>query len=237
MDWASVIQAAPPFRGAEYLEIETLSQLWSELDDCARGQIARTSGGLSPWLQARSPLWHRVGRVCFHLAENKRDPDYPFAFLATYAPQLLDGRRVLYQPLGKALQQYAGAKNKQTLVNLLAPVERASRRCAWVKQLVDSGEVFHPLRWAPGKAHRFLKDAPALEESGLLVRMPDWWSKTPPRVRVGVSIGQRPQSQFGADAILDFQVRWRWRGRLCRPRNGNESSLRAMAWCCSRVVG
>ena len=205
-DWPAVVQAAPPFRGGEYLRIETLQQLWSELDDYARGEIARSPGGLSQWLHARSPLWHRVGRVCFHLAENKRDPDCPFAFLATYAPKLLDGRRVQYQPLGKALEEYAGAKNKQTLVNLLAPVERASRRCAWVKELVDSGEVFHPLRWAPGEAYRFLKDAPALEESGLLVRMPDWWSKTPPRVRVGVSIGQKRQSQFGVDAMLDFQV-------------------------------
>ena len=206
-DWPAVVQAAPPMRGGEYLRVETLQQLWSELDDYARGEIARCPGGLSQWLHARSPLWHRVGRVCFHLAENKRDPECPFAFLATYAPKLLDGRRVQYQPLGKALEEYAGAKNKRTLVNLLAPVERASRRCAWVKELVDSGEVFHPLRWTPGEAYRFLQDAPALEESGVLVRMPDWWSKTPPRVRVGVSIGQKRQSQFGVDAMLDFQVR------------------------------
>jgi non-specific serine/threonine protein kinase len=202
----AMVQAAPPFRGGEYLRIATLQQFWSELDECARGEIGRSPGGLSQWLHARSPLWHRVGRVCFHLAENKRDPDCPFAFLATYAPKLLDGRRVQYQPLGKALEEYAGAQKKQTLVNLLAPVERASRRCAWVKELVDSGEVFHPLRWAPGEAYRFLKDAPALEESGLLVRMPDWWSKTPPRVRVGVSIGQKRQSRFGVDTMLDFQV-------------------------------
>ena len=187
--------------------IETLQQFWSELDEYARGEIARSPGGLSQWLHARSPLWHRVGRVCFHLAENKRDPDCPFAFLATYAPKLIDGRRVQYQPLGKALEEYAGAKNKQTLVNLLAPVERASRRCGWVKELVDTGEIFHPLRWTPAEAYRFLQDAPALEDSGLLVRMPDWWSKTPPRVRVGVSIGQKRQSQFGVDAMLDFQVR------------------------------
>ena len=206
-DWPAVVQAAPPFRGGEYLRIETLQQLWSELDDYARGEIAGSPGGVSQWLQARSPLWHRVGRVCFHLAENKRDSDCPFAFLATYAAKLLDGRRVQYQPLGKALEEYAGAKNKRTLVNLLAPVERASQRCPWVKQLVDSGEIFHPLRWSPSEAYRFLKEAPDLEESGLLVRMPDWWSKTPPRVRVGVTIGEKRQSQFGVDAMLDFQVR------------------------------
>ena len=178
-DWPAAVQAAPPFRGGEYLRTETLQQLWNEVDDYVRGEIDRSSGGLSQWLHARNPLWHRVGRVCFHLAENKRDPDCPFAFLATYAPKLLDGRRVQYQPLGKALEEYAGAKNKRTLVNLLTPVERASQRCAWVKSLVDSGEVFHPLRWAPSEAYRFLKDCadpgrmwPAGTHARLVVQAP-----------------------------------------------------------------
>jgi non-specific serine/threonine protein kinase len=205
-DWPALVETSPPMRGGEYLRAETLQRLWTEVDQCARAEIASCLGGLSEWLRQRNPLWQRVGRVCFHLAENKRDPDYPFAFLATYAPKLLDGRRVQYQPLGMALQEFAGARNKRALVNLLSPVERASQRCTWVKELVDSGEVFHPLRWAPSEAYRFLKDAPVLEQSGLLVRMPDWWTKTPPRVRVGVSIGQKEPARFSAEAILDFQV-------------------------------
>jgi non-specific serine/threonine protein kinase len=203
---AAMADAAPPMRGGEYLRDEMLQRLWAELDEHARAQIAACPGGLSQWLQARSPLWHRVGRVCFHLAENKRDPECPFAFLATYAPKLLDGRRVQYQPLGKALEQYAGAKNKKALVHLLTPVQRAAERCGWVKELVDSGEVFHPLRWTPPEAYRLLKDAAALEESGLLLRVPNWWSKSPPRLRVGVSIGAARQRQFGLEAMLDFQV-------------------------------
>ena len=55
--------------------------------------------------------------MCFHLAENRRDPDYPFAFLATYTPSVTSGGRVQYQPPSKALAQYAGAKNKNALIN------------------------------------------------------------------------------------------------------------------------
>ncbi|MGO8694834.1 MAG: hypothetical protein ACLQMF_14325 [Rectinemataceae bacterium] len=33
---------------------------------------------LETFLAARSPLWRQVGRVCFHLAENKKDPEFPF---------------------------------------------------------------------------------------------------------------------------------------------------------------
>ena len=201
-----LVQSAPPMQGGEYLSATILEPLWNELDQHARREIASYEGGLSAWLRNRSPLWHRVGRVCFHLAENKRNPERPFAFLATYAPKLLAGGRVQYLPLGRALEEYAGAKNKQVLVNLLSPVQRAAAKCPWIKELVDSGGVFHPLAWSPGEAHRFLRDIPALEESGLLVRVPDWWTKRSPRVRVGVSIGDARQPRFDVSSMLDFNV-------------------------------
>ena len=206
VDLAAMVEAAPPMRGGEYLQVETMERLWRELDECVRADVAVAPGGLSAWLRARSPAWHCVGRVCLHLAENKRDADCPFAFLATYAPRLVDGHRVQYQPLGNALKEYAGAHNKKALVNLLTPIERAAERCGWMKALVDSGGVFHPLRWTPNEAYRFLQDTPLLEESGLLVRVPDWWRKAPPRVRVSVSIGNASQAHFTAESMLDFRV-------------------------------
>ena len=114
-------------QGAEYVTEAALQDVWADFDRWVRGEIASFGQGLSGFLKERAPLWHQVGRVCFHLAENRRDPDYPFAFLATYAPQLDRRARVQYQPLSKALQQYAGAKNKKTLVKLLSPVHSASQ--------------------------------------------------------------------------------------------------------------
>lgn len=205
-DLAEIAASAPPMRGGEYLNTDMLAKLWADLDAYAREEIAQCKGGLSEWLMARSPLWHRVGRVCFHLAENKGDTECPFAFLATYAPRLLDSRRVQYQPLGNALEEYTGEKDKNKLINLLTPVRRAAEHCAWVKDMVDSGEIFHPIRWTPGEAYRFLKNAQLLKENGILVRMPDWWTKRPPRVQAGVSIGNSTQSRLDAGSILDFNV-------------------------------
>jgi non-specific serine/threonine protein kinase len=34
------------------------------------GQVPQ---GLSGWLKKFAPAWQQVGRVCFHLAENKND--------------------------------------------------------------------------------------------------------------------------------------------------------------------
>lgn len=205
-DFPALAGSAPPMRGAEYLTAQTLAGLWVAMDTAVRVEAKAYPGGLSDWLEDRSPLWRRVGRVCFHLAENKRDPDFPFAFLATYAPRLIDGKRVQYQPLGHALTEYAGARNRKTLMNLLGPVHAASEKCPWVRDLADSGEVFHPLRWRKDEAYKLLKDIPALEASGLLVRVPDWWTKRPTRVQVNVTIGEKPLSSFGANAMLNFDV-------------------------------
>ena len=65
--------------------------------------------------------------------------------------------RPQHLPLGKALQEYAGARNRERLLSLLMPVQRAAEHCAWLKAMVDAGEIFHPLRWSPQQALQFLQ--------------------------------------------------------------------------------
>lgn len=200
-----LLSSAPPMRGAEYLNTDTLGAIWRSLDQWARDDLAAFGQELAAWLKYRAPLWHQVGRVCFHLAENKRDTDFPFAFLATYAPCLSAEGRVVYQPLSRALREYAGTRNKKALLNLLAPVHRAAESSALAGELVESGDLFHPLAWTPAEAYRFLKESPCFEESGILVRVPDWWRRRL-KPRVSVAIGESRQSRFGAEAMLDFSV-------------------------------
>ena len=202
---AAVLFSAPPMQGGEYLTAALLQEVWDDLDGWVRQEIVSFGGGLAGWLRQNAGLWHQVGRVCFHLAENKRDPEFPFAFLATYAPGISKGGRVQYQPLGRALQEYAGVRNKQGLINLLSPVHRASEKSRFIKELVDSGKVFHPLPWRPDEAYRFLRDIPALEESGLLVRVPDWWRKRP-RPRVAVTLGEKRKGRLTAETMLDLRI-------------------------------
>ncbi len=204
-DLAGMVWNVPPLQGAEYLTEDVLSAIWTDLDAWVRREAAGHSDGLAGFLKDRAALWHQVGRVCFHLAENRRDPDYPFAFLATYAPGLTGAARVQYLPLSKALREYAGAKDKKTLIKLLSPVQLAAEKSEFAKELVESGDLYQPLAWTPREAYRFLKDIPVLEESGVLVRMPDWWKKRP-RPRVGVTIGDKKQKKFDANAMLDFRV-------------------------------
>lgn len=201
-DWTRNV---PPMSGAEYLNEAVLADLWQELDTWVRAAVQAGGAGLTGFLQRHAPLWHQVGRVCFHLAENRRSEQYPFAFLATYAPSVASGGRVQYQPLSTALREMAGGRNRKALIRLLSPVQQASERSPLVKELVESGDLCQPLAWTPREAYRFLQEVPQLEDSGILVRLPDWWKKRP-RPRVAATIGDVRQSKFDVNGMLDFKV-------------------------------
>ncbi len=201
------LEDAPPMKGLEYLDGAVLVRLWSELEDRVISEIRRTAGGAQAYLRSQNPLWNAVGRVSFHLAENKRNPEFPFAFLATYTHRLSEQGRLQHLPLGRALQEYAGARNRSALTTLLHPVQRAAEKSKLARELLDSRAMFHPQAWTPAQAYRFLKEIPAFEESGVTVRIPDWWKAgRPPRPRVSVRLGDDSRSLLGKDGLLDFKI-------------------------------
>jgi SNF2-related domain/SNF2 Helicase protein/Helicase conserved C-terminal domain len=207
-DLSAMVLAAPPMKGLEYLDAGCLAAWWSELDNLVRREVHRSGLSVQETLHNLNPAWRTVGRVTFRLAENKHDPEFPFAFLATYVTRLSAQGRVQHLPLGRALQEYAGVKNRSALLALLQPIQRAGERSAWVKELADSGDIYHPLVWAPADAYQFLQSLPALEESGLIVHVPDWWKAArPPRPVVSVTVGERAKGNLGVGALLDFSVR------------------------------
>ncbi len=196
---------APPMRGAEYLSTETLLALWDRLEGWTRARVAAPLT-VAAFLASHAPAWSRVGRVTLHLAENKTDPDLPFAFLATYASDLSQAGRLRQLPLGRALQEYGGAKDKAALLKLLTPIHAAAKTCPLMADLVESGDVFHPLAWTPAEAYGFLQSVPKYEDAGLLVRLPNWWRKRGPRPQVSAVVGQRKGAGIGLDALLDFKL-------------------------------
>nr|WP_321475675.1 DEAD/DEAH box helicase [uncultured Paludibaculum sp.] len=199
--------AAPPMLGAEYLTAGVLESLWHELDTAFHIELAESKHGVQDFLKLRNPAWNMVGRVHFNVAENRKDPDTPFAFVATYTTRLSAQAKAQHLPLGQALREYADAGSKDRLLSLLLPVQRASETCAWLKAMVDAGEIFHPLRWTPRETLQLLGDVPQLESAGVVVRMPAaWGGSRPPRPRVTGTVGTRQPSGLGQDALLDFRM-------------------------------
>jgi non-specific serine/threonine protein kinase len=203
----AIVLNAPPMKGFEYLDASALKHAWLDLDSQVRAQVAAHARGLRHYLQHKNPEWQLVGRITFRLAENKRDEEYPFAFLATYASGITEHGESNHVPLSRALQEYAGAANRKRLVALLTPIRAVCEKLEWVRALVESGDVYQALAWTPQEAHRFLRDVPALEAGGLVVRIPNWWKAAkPPRPQVSVRVGDQKRAALGADALLDFSV-------------------------------
>ena len=113
--------------GGEYLTPDVLRSLWDEVLEAWRAEIAATPGTVEAWLAAKDPAWSVVGRVHLHLAENRRDPERPFAFLATYTTGLAASGKPQHRPLGDAVREASSAADRRRLLALLQPVQRASR--------------------------------------------------------------------------------------------------------------
>lgn len=198
------ILRAPPMKGGEYLTKDSLLLLWKALNDWV-DLTSQKHGGIHQFLSNWAPKWQQVGRVCFHLAENKKNPAKPFAFLATYSTGFGTHGKLKHIPLKQALKQYSGDNNRQVLVKLLTPVHKASQVCLWVQNLLTTKELYQPLAWPAAKAYQLLSTIPQLEESGLSVRIPNWWKKRS-RPQVTVTIDSSKQQGIGVSSILDFKV-------------------------------
>jgi len=205
VDFQHWVDTAPPIPGGEYLSPDILSGIWDHLNNWVAETVAE-SGGLEALLTRWAPAWQRVGRVTFHLAENKAGAAHPFAFLATFTTGLGSGGHDKHLPLAKALKLYAGSNNRNALVKLLTPVREAERTLDWVADMVESGDVYRPSAWTAAQAHLFLQSMPELEQAGLVLRIPDWWHQRS-RAKVEVQIDKNKNPLLGAESLLDMDVK------------------------------
>jgi non-specific serine/threonine protein kinase len=195
-EWLAVAPLCP---GAEHLHPDLLRRLWSTLNDTFRRLIKAYDGTVAAFIHAYRPNLQLAGRIFFHLVENTRGTA-PFAFLATYATRLGGDGTSRHLPLKYALQEYGNDRDK--LLELLGTVYRAARDSTLLSQLLESGAIFHPLGWEPNDAYTFLQEVPLYEKSGILCRIPNWWSAKSAGARLHVSIGTEQPAFVGMDAIL-----------------------------------
>lgn len=197
------LDSAPMMTGSEYLNRKLLNRIWTELNQTFSGTIKTYKGTVEEFIRKYSPDVHLVGRVFFHLVENKNSNE-PFAFLATYSTRLNKRGQSKHLPLRHALQEFADDNDK--LLELLSTIHLAAEQSELVSELIETGEMFHPLAWSSGEAFTFLKEIPIYEECGILCRIPNWWKGNQSSVRMNISIGDSQPSFVGMDAILNFNA-------------------------------
>ncbi|MBI4849748.1 MAG: DEAD/DEAH box helicase [Nitrospirae bacterium] len=197
----SVFDGAPLMNGAEYLNAGILENIWDGLNRCFAEGVRHYKGTVDEFIRSYSPNVHLVGRVYFHLVENKKD-DAPFAFLATYSTGLNAQGTSRHLPLKYALEEFGNDNEK--LLDLLSMVHLAAKESSFINELVESGEIFHPLSMTAQEAYTFLKEVPGYENAGILCRIPNWWKGPAQGVRLRITAGDKQPSHAGMDAILDF---------------------------------
>lgn len=207
-EFLKIVETSPPLMGLEYLSPAVLENLWTALEDRTRSEAGGAGGSVQDYLKNRNLLWNMVGRVVFHLAENRKNEERPFGFLVTYTTRLSGLAKPQFLPLSKAFREFADAADRRGLLALLTPLKRAAEASALIRELVDSGEIFHPLAWTVRETCRFLDDVPRFESSGILVRIPEAWQGRgrPPRPQVSVKVGANRPGGLGLDALLDFSI-------------------------------
>lgn len=187
--------------GMEYVDREWLQRLWSRLIRVFRSEISEYDGSVAAYLTERNSNINIAGRVFFHMVENK-DDTYPFAFLATYSSKPVKSKKAIHTPLKNALEEYK--EDEKKLLSLLSTVTKAAEKSDFISGLIESGELFLPIKLSVKEAYIFLNEIPLYEEAGIMCRVPDWWRKKTNSIRITISVGEKEPAKVGLDAIMDF---------------------------------
>ena len=196
-----LIQAAPFAIGAEHITKKWLAGGFGKLNQIFSREVGEYDGTVEMYLTEKNQQLHVPERIFFHLVEHK-DDDFPFAFLATYATRGEDGK-VRHVPLKYALTEYKNEREK--LLALLACLNRAAEVSELLSGFVENGEMFHPLRLTADEAYTFLKQVEAIESTGILCRIPNWWKKKAAQVSMSVSMGEEKPSMLGFDTLVSMR--------------------------------
>lgn len=187
--------------GMEYIDASWIQSIWEKLLAVFKNEIRNYEGTVARYFAEHNSHINLAGRVFFHLVENK-DEEYPFAFMATYSTKPVKSKKAVHTPLKNALAEFDGDDKK--LLSLMATVIKVAEQSSFISELLESGELFSPLKLKAEEAYIFLKEIVLYESAGILCRVPDWWRKKNNSVKLSVTIGEKEPSKVGLDAIMDF---------------------------------
>ncbi len=196
-----VMVKLPYVIGSRHVDEIWTSDVFDNMNRVFQAEITAYDGFVSDYFSERNEKLKLAGRVYFHLVERK-DVDYPFAFLATYSKLKKDGKKSIHLPLKKALEDYKEDQDK--LLYLLSTVSKAVKSSDLISEIVESGEIFKPLRFNTDEAYTFLREVEIYEECGVLCRIPNWWKRKSVNFKVGIDIGKDKPSKVGLDNLMSF---------------------------------
>ena len=191
----SLLNSIPFVIGSEFITETWLQNIFKQLIMIFKKETENVS--IPQYLSSKRQDLKVPERVFFHLVDND-DPEYPFAFLATYTTNYEN--RIRHLPLSSALQEFKTDHKK--LLTLLSCLNKAAVVSPLLGSFVDNGGMFHPLKLKSGEAYEILKAIPSLEKNGIQCRIPNWWKRRGASIRLSVKFKQKSPSIIGFNTLL-----------------------------------
>ena len=196
-DIISLIDSAPYMIGREYLTDEWVRLQFSRMLEVYEREISSFDGTVDLYFSRLRKDLIVPSRVYFHMVEYPED-DAPFAFMATYTTMDAEGR-VRHYPLKYARREYDNDMEK--LGALVSSIKLISEESSFISSLVDSGDIFNPIKLTEEEAYVFLRETSLYERHGVICRVPAWWREER-QAALYVSIGRK--SYFTRSDVLSI---------------------------------
>ncbi len=194
------LERAVPFGlGTEHITRSWVALQYMKLNTVFSEALHQYEGSVKMFLEERNQNLRVPERIFFHLVETKKEEMDPFAFLATYSTTDEEGE-IRHLPLSYALEEYKDDRGK--LLELLSCLTKVSDVSPLLKGFIDSGELFHALRFSDSDAYEFLKSVPQIEECGIVCRIPKWWKQQGSSVTMQVNLGDSRPALCGFDSLI-----------------------------------
>ena len=202
----SLLNSIPFAVGSEFINEMWLQNIFTKLTGIFNKEVTEYQGSTAKYLSEKRQDLKIPERVFFHLVDNN-EPEYPFAFLATYATTYSEEseaakHKIRHLPLSYALQEFKTDHKK--LLTLLSCLNKAAEVSPLLSSFIDSGEMFHPLRLKADEAYEILKAIPLLENDGIQCRIPNWWRRRGSSLRIGIKFQQKSPSMVGFNTLLSM---------------------------------
>ncbi|WP_276622086.1 DEAD/DEAH box helicase [Sharpea azabuensis] len=195
----NLLSLCPFALGSEFVDEEWLKLQYDQLQHVFEKEATSFEGTMQLYFESLSQNLQTAQRIYFHLVENPLDEDNPFAFMATYATKDQAGR-VRHMPLAHTLIEYKD--HQEELLALLSSLNKVADEVEYMQYLMDTGELFHPIKLNVKEAYTLLKAIPLIEKSGIKCRVPNWWKKHYASVHLNVSAGEKKPSFFGLETLI-----------------------------------
>jgi non-specific serine/threonine protein kinase len=86
-------------------------------------------------------------------------------------------------------------------------VRLAAEKSKLLREWLETKRLFQPMAMSPQEAYRVLRDTAVFQESGIVMKLPDWWrSGKGPRPAVSVTIDAPKKTSLHAGSLLSFKI-------------------------------